>query len=222
MNEKKKAVLTEQDLEVLKEKIKPYLTEKRYAHTLSVAKEAVVLGEIYLPEEKKRLMAAALLHDITKRAEVKKQLQYCEKFGIILKSEDLSSSGVLHAITAPALAQRDFSSYVDEEILDAVRWHTTGRDEMTVFEAIIYLADYIEESRTIEDCVAVRRAFYRGLEEKTDPALVLARAMIDSFDSTLSHLSKEGAAIHSDTVGARDYWIRVKNQIEEGTAREEQ
>ncbi len=221
MNEKEKAVLTEGDLDLLKEKIKPYLTERRYAHTLSVAKEAGVLGEIYLPEEKRRLVAAALLHDITKRADAKKQLQYCEKFGIILKSDDLSSPSVLHAITGAGLAQRDFASYVDEEILSAIRWHTTGRDNMTVFEAIIYLADYIEESRTVEDCLAVRRAFYRGLEKREDPTLLLARAMIESFDRTLSYLKKEGAAIHGDTVEGRDYWIKVKNKLEQGTAREE-
>ena len=62
-----KAEITESDISALREKVRDYLTEKRYAHTLAVEREAQFLGGIYLPEKIKELRCAALLHDITKK-----------------------------------------------------------------------------------------------------------------------------------------------------------
>ena len=69
---KDKIILSKENIETLAELVKPYLTEKRYEHTLSVKREAERLGEIFLPDEVNRLAASALLHDITKKADAKK------------------------------------------------------------------------------------------------------------------------------------------------------
>ncbi|MBQ4353315.1 MAG: bis(5'-nucleosyl)-tetraphosphatase (symmetrical) YqeK [Clostridia bacterium] len=206
----KKTEWTEQDTAVLAERVKPYLTEKRYVHTLAVANEAKKLGAVYLPKKIAKLQAAALLHDITKKADLKKQLQYCEEFGIIVKPDDLLSPSVFHAKTAEALAARDFSDLVDDEILAGVRWHTTGHADMTVFEAIIYLADYIEETRDFDDCVKVRSFFYDHIAKGTDPIKVLRDTMIYSFDCTITLLLEEGAVVDSDTICARNFYIAQK------------
>ena len=58
--------ITEKMLAELRERVKPYLTDKRYLHTLAVEEEAAALGSVYLPSDINRLRAAALLHDITK------------------------------------------------------------------------------------------------------------------------------------------------------------
>lgn len=212
MNEK--IVLTDGDIDTLSVLVKPYLTEKRYAHTVSVKNEAVKLGEIYLPEDKNRLAASALLHDITKKADIKKQLQYCVEFGIIIGNNELLSPSVFHAMTGAALASRDFPSYTDSEIISGVRWHTTGRDGMSVFESLIFLADYIEETRNFDDCVRVRQYFYDKLSSGADKYSVLTDTMIFAFDLTIKGLIKDGSIIDPNTIGARNYYIAERHRDE--------
>lgn len=200
---------TEADILALRERVKEYLTPKRLEHTLGVEREAKFLGEIYLPEKVMSLRAAALLHDITKRCDFEKQLQYCAKFDIITSDYDKLSPKTFHSKTAAALIPECFPEFDDEEIVNGVRWHTTGHDGMTDFEAIVYLADYMEDTRTFPDCVRLRESFRAGLEAGEDVRVLLARTMITSFDMTISGLIEEGSPIDADTVTARSYYIRM-------------
>ncbi len=204
---KDKIILSKENIETLAELVKPYLTEKRYEHTLSVKREAERLGEIFLPDEVNRLAGSGLLPDITKKADAKKQLQYCEEFGIIIGKDELYSPAVFHAITGAEVAGRDFPDYTDDEIISGVRWHTTGRDGMTVFESIIFLADYIEETRTFDDCVAVRKYFYDNISSCADKFKVLRETMVYAFDLTVRRLVDDGGIIDGDTVAARNFFI---------------
>ncbi len=203
--------LTNDDLTALASRVKPYLADKRYDHTVSVANEAARLGEIFgfSPDDIRRLRASALLHDITKRADSKKQLQYCEEFGIMIEAENPLSPSVLHGITGAALAARDFADVTDEDILSGIRWHTTGRFGMTVFEAIIYLADYIEPTRKFDDCKAVRQYFYDRIDGASDPAAILYDTMIYSFDLTIGNLLEDRALIDNDTIRARNHFLAL-------------
>ncbi len=207
-----KKYLSEKDVETLAGLVRPYLTEKRYSHTLSVADEAVKIGKIYgfCDEDLLRLKASGLLHDITKKQDYEKQLQYCEEFGIILSSDEISSKRVLHAITAEKLAERDFADYTDGDILSGVRWHTTGRRGMSLFDCIIYLADYIEPTREFDDCIKVRQYFYDKIECGLDKNEVMTDTMIYSIDLTIENLIREKAVIHHDTIEARNYFLEMK------------
>ncbi|MGN1346684.1 MAG: bis(5'-nucleosyl)-tetraphosphatase (symmetrical) YqeK [Eubacteriales bacterium] len=212
--EKKTVRLTEGDLLDLSEKVKPFLTEKRYAHTVSVAEEADRLGGIFLSDSvnRNRLRASALLHDITKKADLQKQLQYCEEFGIMIEPEHPVSASVFHGMTGAALAAREFPSYTDADILSGIRWHTTGRYGMTVFESIIYLADYIEPTRTFDDCIAVRRYFWDRMEScRTEGERygVLRDTMIYSFDRTIDNLLEDQDIIDTNTICARNYFLGI-------------
>lgn len=205
-----KICVTEEMLSILREKVKDYQTEKRYRHTLAVEREAWALGEIFLPEEINRLRAAALLHDITKIYDVEKQLKICNEFDIMTRGEDMAAPKLFHAKTGALVAGRDFPGCCDEGIVDAVRWHTTGRAGMTVFEMLIYLADYIEDTRTFEDCVKLRKQFYTGIEKAKndkDKLSVLRETMITSFDMTIKCLICEGALVDRDTIEARNWFI---------------
>ncbi len=213
MNEKR---ITEEDILALREKIRPYLKEKRYLHTLAVEKEAEYLGRLYLPEKVMNLRAAALLHDITKKCDFEKQLQYCDEFGIIIGDYDMLSPKTFHSKTAAALIMRDFPEFNVEDIVSGVRWHTTGHDNMTVFEAIIYLADYIEETRTFQDCVILRKYFRDMIDSGEDKDLALCRTMVKSFDMTIANLISEGAPVDTDTVSARNYYLRLTLNEEKG------
>ena len=196
--------LCEDDILVLRDRIRPYLTEKRYLHTLSVEKEADRLGELYLPDDRIRLRAAALLHDITKKDDHEKQLQYCADFGIMMSNKYGTSPEVLHAVTGAKVAERDFSDFVDDGIVRAIALHTTGDGDMTVFDAIIYLADYIEETRTFEGCRRLRSYFWDRIYCGEDKYEVLTDTLIKSFDMTIEHLIEKGNVIDIKTVEARN------------------
>ncbi len=202
----KKAILSEQHLELLREKIRPYISEKRYGHVLAVEEEAAALGALLLSGEIPRLRAAALLHDITKRCTAEEHLALAQALGIAdLDGEELPT---YHAVTGAALARRDFPDETDSEICTAIARHTTGAAEMTLFDAIIYLADYIEKTRTFEDCVCLRSFFYDG-KERTGDALLehFRKTMILSFDMTIRSLLADGRRIHPDTVKARNAFL---------------
>ncbi len=208
--------LDEKKLAELREAVRPYLKPKRYSHTLAVEEEAAYLGSIFLPEEVNALRASALLHDITKKDELEKQLHYCSEFGIIYDIADLGSPKIFHAKTGAALAARDFPEYTDEVILSGVRWHTTGRPGMTLFESLIYLADYVEKTRTFGDCVTLRRYLYGGLSDPSvDRTEHFFRTMVMSFDMTIRQLLEEGSPIDRDTVGARNGFIAALKERSE-------
>lgn len=137
-------------------------------------------------------------------------MQYCREFGIILGVDPLSPK-LYHSKTAAVLIERDFPEFADPEIVSAVRWHTTGRDNMTVFEAIIYLADYIEDTRTYDDCIKLRRYFYDGishLSSAEDKIFHLYKTMVKSFNYTMTVLMEENALIDEDTLRCRNYYLR--------------
>lgn len=202
----------DEKLHLLRERVKEYMNEKRYLHTLAVEREVCSLAEIFMPDEPQiqyKLRCAALLHDITKILSFEKQLQYCQIFDIILRNGDELSPKIFHAKTGAEVAKRDFAEFVDDEVLAGIRWHTTGRDGMSLFECIIYLADYIEDTRTFKDCVELRQYFYNEINKPfADKELVLYKTMVLSFDMTVDWLLREGALIDMDTVEARNYFIK--------------
>ena len=202
-----KLQLTEKQLDVLRKKVCDYLDDKRIPHVLAVEREAAYLGEAYLPDDVNRLRASALMHDITKRDNLDKQLQLCREFGIILPVYAIYSPLVLHSLTGAALAEKVFPEYCDEEILSAIRWHTTGRDGMSIFEAIVNLSDYIEDTRKYDDCVNTRAFIHNGIKNGEEKYPLLCRTMIKMFDSTVTHLIRKGEVICPETLAARNYYI---------------
>ncbi len=203
--------LTEQDIRDLKESVRRYYTEKRYLHALSVEAEVVRLGEIFLPQKVNALRAAALLQDVTKKFDLEKQLQCCADSGIILNNP--FSPEILHAVTGALVAKKEFPQYTDSEILDGIRWHTTGRWGMTVFEAIVFLADYIEPTRTHEKCVALRNELYGRLadsENETEREKSFNAAVLCALDNTITYLVSKKAVIDPDTISARNYYLSEK------------
>ena len=206
--------MTEDALSVLREKVKEYLTEKRYSHTLGVEKEAARLGKMYLPGKINELRASALLHDITKRWNDEKQLQYCRDFGIMIGEHEKAQTKTLHAKTAAELVLHDFPEYASPDVVSGVRYHTTGHDGMTLFESIIYLADYIEETRTFPECVMLREYYNSRLSEAEDRSgreTALIMTMIRSFDMTVNTLLEGSEYIDTDTVRARNYFLALKD-----------
>ncbi len=203
-------MITETMLDDLRKTLASELSEKRYRHTVEVERMAVRLGEMYAPDRIPVLRAAALLHDLTKEYSADRQVMICAKQGISVSKTDLYAPKTFHAKTAAILIPMRFPSFSDEEILGCVRWHTTGRAGMTLCEKLIYLADYIDMSRTFADCVKLRTFFFDAKPEEMAWEQRLSHlrdTLILSFDMTISALLAEGTPISSDTFAARNELI---------------
>ncbi len=205
----------ERALDSLRQKISSYMSGRRLSHTLAVEREIKRLCEVYAPDKEYTLRAAALLHDITKELSLQKQLQLCEEFGIIYMPEEILTPKIFHSRTAPAIINRDFAEFADEEILSSVRWHTTGRADMTLGEELLFLADYIEDTRTFPSCVELRKFFWSGAVGEVDKTAHLTQTMIMALDMTIHELCEEKQPIHLDTVSARNSFIlRSRKKIQ--------
>ena len=205
------------DWEFFKSYIKSVQKDKRFLHTLGVADEAISLGKIFLPKKLEKLYFTGLLHDITKDFSTEKHLELCSKYGIEI-SPDIAPK-LLHSKTGAAYARDKFGEdYIDSEVYNAIFRHTTGSVNMSIFDIIIYLADYIEQGRTFEDCVYLRKFFYDRIKKadtKEERLEVLRKTLVLSFDLTIKNLIDEGKPIDSDTINSRNYFLNNKIKTEE-------
>ncbi len=200
-------IIDETMISQLREKVASILSPGRVQHTLGVERMVVEIGkELALDlDDVNKLSAAALLHDITKEYSFEKQLKICNEFGIILKDDEISCPPILHAITAAAIIPLEYSYFDTPEVISAVRWHTTGRQNMSVYEKIICLSDHIEDGRRYESCVKIRNEFWsdikscRNIEDKH---ICLNKALKKSLEATIEHIKSKGGIINQDTAHA--------------------
>lgn len=197
------------DIEDIRNVVKSLTSEKRFSHIIGVEKEAYELGKIFLPEKSEKLKLAGLLHDITKNFSYDKQIELCKEYKIML--DEYTVPKMLHSKTGCEFAKRTFGEdVVDDEIYSAIYYHTTGKENMSLFQAIIYLADYIEETRTFPDCITLRCYFYDKIKNAVsykDKLKALRDTLILSFDMTLKNLIEENKVIDFDSIKARNYYI---------------
>ena len=167
----------------------------RYEHSLGVERAAKWLARKYGGDEEKAAVAA-ILHDITKHLSPQEQLNLCEKYGIIPCTVEKSEPKMLHGKTAAAIARVEYG--MPEDVCDAIACHTTGKHGMTILDKILYLADYIEETRD-----------FPGVEKARELAKAdIDRALLYCYDQTLTELVARGKLIHSDTIAAYNDMIR--------------
>lgn len=139
------------------------LDEYRMHHSECVSECAAVLAEKYGADAKKARLAG-LLHDVTKNASKADQLEIIEKSGEPMSRVEFVNPKVWHQISGAAFL-RNSGTVTDEEILGAVRWHTTGRAGMTLLEKIVYVADFISADREYPDVNVVRKLAEKSLED---------------------------------------------------------
>jgi len=199
-------MINEKTLNELRRKIETaQMSEKRRAHTLAVEKAAIMLGELYAPEKTDVLRAAALLHDITKELTVEEHVKILREHGIEPTKAEIIADKTLHAKTAALLIPEKYPEFATADVVSAVRWHTTGHAGMTLTEKLIYLADYIDETRKFPDCVRLREMFWSKdpkSMEKSKKDAHLRDVLITSFKMTVSALLEEERPISTDTVDA--------------------
>lgn len=173
--------------------VKDKLPEKRFNHSLRVAETAVKLAEIY-DGDKDKAELAGILHDYCKYDDLGSMYQ-------IVTQNELDSnllsygSEILHGPVASIIMNQQFD-VTDEEVLLAIKNHTTGRAQMTKTEKLIFIADYIEPGRQTPGVEEIRDlAYNQGSLDKTiyeiskRTVLYLINKDINVYDATIACLN---------------------------------
>lgn len=216
-NDPSEREISEDELSNLREEVAGRLSEKRFRHTLAVEEEAAFMAKELLPEKLRQIRAAALLHDIAKELSSEKQLNYIKDFGIIKKDYGKIPEPVLHALAAPGVIVEDFPEYASEEILSAVSRHTTGEEGMSVFDAIVFLADYTECTRKHETCKRCREYFHGNIanaQTEKERIHILTEAVKMSLYDTIRFNRDRGRNMDPNTEKTYE-WLKNGGQLSE-------
>lgn len=176
----------EEYIEVLREK----LTPERFEHSLCVAKSAKKLAQKYGADVEKAY-TAGLVHDVMKNETKAVQLKIIKDADIILNCAEQLNPKLWHAISGAVYIQKEFGIH-DEDIIKAVRYHTTARAGMSLLEKVLYIADFISADRTYDGVEQMRRAAEMSLDA----------AITEGLRFSIEELSHNGFAIHPDSVEA--------------------
>ena len=160
-------------------RIKERLDEERYEHTVGVALEALKLNEqVGLPF--KKVFTAAILHDIAKN----------EKTPVYNIPKDVVGTKVMHAFSGAEIAKREFK-ITDEEVINAIKYHTTAKENMSELEMIIYLADMIERNRKYPEVAELRKLSYKDYKSGFIKGLTLTYEYLIDNKTKIYKLTKE-------------------------------
>ncbi len=145
-------------------KLKKYLDKGRYQHTIGVMHTSAALAMAHgYPLD--QALLAGLLHDCAKCIPNKKKLKICKKNGIVLSPVEQENPFLIHAKLGVYIAREKYG-VEDKEILSAIRWHTTGKGNMSVLEKLVYIADYIEPGRDkAPNLEQIRKIAFQDLDE---------------------------------------------------------
>ena len=185
----------------LRNELSGKLTPSRYEHTISVSFTAAALAMRYGCDLDKAELAG-LLHDCAKHYSNETIVKKCEKQKITLTEDEKKAPAVLHAKYGAWLAETKYQ-ISDLEVLSAIRWHTTGRPDMTLLEEIIFTADYIEPRRyEAPDLPLVRPLAFTDLKE----------CIYQILKDTLDYLNGKGCYVDSMTNLAYDYYKQLHEE----------
>lgn len=174
------------------------LRPKRYAHTLGVAYTAAALAVCH-GADKEKAELAGMLHDCAKYFSDKEMFSLCEQYGIELTTTERINTALIHSKLGAYLAKERYG-VEDDEILSAIRYHTTGKPDMSMLEKIIYIADYIEPGRHM-DCSPysledVRQECFKNLD----------RGMLMILTNGVHYLQNSGKEIDELSITAYEYY----------------
>ena len=191
----------------LREKIRYYMSEKRYVHTLGVESSAREIARYCLPDRIDEVAVAALLHDIAKERPKEEQREFALLSGFAVTEDDLLTVPALHSFAAPYLIKSDFPQLASEDILSATFRHTVADPEMSIFDEIVFVADYVEENREYVHCKEMRRLLFSALSLEnsySDNIRALHEVLIKIIDFTIDFLNKRNLKVNERTILTRN------------------
>lgn len=195
------------DIRKIRKKMEKTLDHKRFDHTLGVAYTASALAMRY-QEDINKAQIAGLLHDCAKCMDNDEKMSICKKNHILITDIELQNPYLLHAKVGSYIARKKFHIR-DEDILNAILNHTTGRPGMSQLEKIIYIADYIEpERKHAPNLKQVRQLAFTDIDA----------ALLKILQDTLGYLEDIDSPIDPMTQQTYDYY---KKQSSTKTKQEE-
>jgi predicted HD superfamily hydrolase involved in NAD metabolism len=184
--------------ERIKKYIKDQLNEARFIHSLGVMDTSEKLATFYGADPYKARIAG-LCHDCAKKLSRNELINIAEKNEGKVEEIYLHAPQLLHGLVGAHISKNVFGIH-DEDILNSIKYHTTGRKGMSLLEKIIYISDYIEPSRNFRGVNELRKLTYIDLD----------KVLLKSFDDTITYTISRGSLLHIDTIEARNYILYKK------------
>ena len=186
------------DIDKLRKKVEEKLSAKRFKHVLGVEEMCVILAERNGADiEKARI--AALLHDYMKETNIEVLKEMCKDVPEIKGYETLLE--ILHGFAGAMTAEKEFG-IKDTDILNAIKYHTIGRENMSILEKIVYIGDAIEMGRNYPCVDEIRKETLKDLDS----------GIIMEVNRKIEYLKEKGGIIHIDTIKMRDDLIKNKRR----------
>lgn len=177
--------------------MKKHLDDNRYEHSLGVERMARKLAGIYGCDEEKTAFAGRY-HDIAKCFDQETMDEYVRKYGLNVSL--IGNKSLAHSKVGAAILEHEFG-VTDEDVLEMVRWHTTGKAGMNTGEEILYVSDAIEDGRGYAGLKALQKLAYEDLDA----------ACIAIMEFAIDDILAKGKVLDKDTIEARDYIITKIN-----------
>ena len=197
-----KRIYTSNDVEIYKNWLKKNLSEEKYIHSIGTMEQALELAKKFnVDYDENKIKIAALLHDCAKCFTVDKLKEHLEKNEDICVDFDLVNYKTYHAPVGCCVAKKEFN-IDDEEILDAIKYHTVGRVGMSDFEKIVFLSDKIEPKTRNAD-------FRKMILEELDKENGLNRACLLCFKYTIKSLLDRNLPICKESINAYNYILSL-------------
>lgn len=142
--------------------VKSKMSEYRFYHSECVAKRCVELANIY-NVDKEAAQLVGIIHDIAKEMPNEEKIKYCKENHLPVDDIEKENAGLLHGKIAAHIAKKDFG--LSEDLCSAIKYHTTGKANMSLLDKILYVADMTSDDRKFEDKEYIIQLGNRDLDE---------------------------------------------------------
>lgn len=174
------------EIEKIKEELKKMLTPSRYEHSLKVAEEAKLLAKKYQYDEKKAYLAG-LIHDIAKDLTEEESKAWIEKYELPKELLEENNRNLKHADIGAVIAKEKY--HLEDDICNAIKFHTIGNEKMDLLAKIVFLADKIGRKNLPKDLEIVKKIAYQNIDKSLKYCL----------EREEKYLQQKGIKIHKDT-----------------------
>ncbi|MFU0827606.1 MAG: bis(5'-nucleosyl)-tetraphosphatase (symmetrical) [Lachnoclostridium sp.] len=188
------------DIFAMEKTLSRLISERRFHHSLGVQGMSVALAARY-EADIDRANIAGLLHDCAKDLKDEELVKECKKLNIPVTDVECRNGYLLHGKLGAYYAKHKFG-VDDNDILSAIIWHTTGKPDMSLLEKIVFVADYIEPSRSQERIPNLNEIRVMAFAD-------LNRAIIAILKNTIDYLEKKGQEIDHSTYAAYEYYNKI-------------
>ena len=183
--------------EEIYEVVKERLSEKRFYHSECVVERCIEYAKIYgVDIEKARI--AGIAHDVAKEIPKEEQVEIAETYGVKLDDIEKRQIPLIHAKLGAEIARNEFGC--TDDICEAIKWHTTGKENMSILEKIVFMADATGKDRTWGDTEKLRDMVKNDIDS----------AMIELMKECMIDVIEKGFLVHPNSINAYNYILKNK------------